>query len=298
MKIQKECWTDALSARNTPAASARDGDVITFETLDCYGCVVTDSGSGPSPVRVANGRNGNPACGPLFVEGAMPGMTLAVDVLDIRVSGYATMCVRPDAGAMAKAVSEREQVFFPLVNGCADMFGHTLALDPMIGVIGVAPLGEGVDNETPGTHGGNMDCRMITAGSTLYLPVAAPGALLSMGDVHALMGDGEVAVCGLECASEIDARVRVLDVAVARWPVLRAKNGFWYVLASAKTLDEAAELARYEMLDVLQRRTNLSDNQLVMLLSVVGQLEICQIVDPLMTVRMGVPESAFPGLVR
>ena len=210
------------------------------------------------------------------------------------------MRLRPRTGAMGDAIEGEQLERFALAGGEAVMFDKTVALDPMIGVIGTAPCGnadgEGIDTCTPGTHGGNMDVRLITAGSTLYLPVNAPGALLSMGDVHALMGDGEVAICGLECSAEVDVRVRLIKGRAFGWPVLRARDGSWHVLASAFTLDEAAKIARYALLDFLAARTACSANQLVMLMSVVGQLQICQVVDPLMTVRMGVPANAFLDL--
>lgn len=82
-------------------------------------------------------------------------------------------------------------------DGNVHLGGHSFPVNPMIGVIGVAPSGKGIDTETPDAHGGNMDCTRVHEGSVIYFPVSAPGALLAMGDLHAAMGDGEVFWYGL-----------------------------------------------------------------------------------------------------
>lgn len=100
-------------------------------------------------------------------------------------------------GYFAGRLPEAKAVMYE-IEGDKIRFDDTLLLDccPMIGVIGTAPAGEGIATSVPDVHGGNMDCRKIGAGTVLYLPVAVPGALLSMGDLHALMGDGEVLAAG------------------------------------------------------------------------------------------------------
>ena len=111
----------------------------------------------------------------------------------------------------------------------------------MIGVIGTAPEGEkGIPTITPGKHGGNMDCKKITAGSTLYLSVNVDGGLLSMGDIHALMGDGEVFICGLETAGEITVKISVLKNTKLPVPFLYSE-GKVMTIQSAETLDKAGE---------------------------------------------------------
>jgi amidase len=160
----------------------------------------------------------------------------------------------------------------------------------MIGVIGTAPAIEEIPTGTPGQHGGNMDCKRIVEGATLYLPVHVPGALLSMGDLHAVMGDGEVIICGLEIAGEVTIRVSVIKDKILPLPLLR-EGEHLMTIASAETLDLAAKQATIQMHRFLTNELGLEFNEAGMLLSLVGDLRICQVVDPLMTARMELPLS-------
>ncbi len=169
----------------------------------------------------------------------------------------------------------------------------------MIGMIGTAPKGEGVLTITPGSHGGNMDCNKIKAGTTLYLPVNVPGALLSMGDLHARMGDGEVLICGLETAGVVTVRVSALkgkehQPLFAALPLLHAKDRLM-TIQSGKTMDEAAVLAAGKMQQLVKAVCGLTDEDSGMLMSLLGDLVICQIVNPLKTVRCEFPVSVMEG---
>ena len=165
-----------------------------------------------------------------------------------------------------------------------------LKIDTMIGVIGTAPHTDTVMTHTPGAHGGNMDCNKIVEGSTLYLPVNVPGALLSMGDLHALMGDGEVMICGMETGGEVTVTVEVVRDFPMPTPALSCRGRF-YSIQSANTLDQASRKASRAMLQFLQQVTPMDVYDCAMLLSLVGDLSVCQIVDPQLTVRMGIDQS-------
>jgi amidase len=125
------------------------------------------------------------------------------------------------------------------------------------------------------------------AGSTLYLPVNVPGALLSMGDLHALMGDGEVMICGLETGGEVTVKVSVVKGFPMPTPALNCRGQF-YTIQSANTLDQASRKASRAMLKFLQQVTTMDVYDCAMLLSLKGNLSVCQIVDPQLTVRMGI----------
>ena len=126
----------------------------------------------------------------------------------------------------------------------------------------------------------------------MYFPVGQDGAYFGLGDVHGLMGDGEVCICGLECEAQVDVRLTVIPGRCEEWPVWQ-KDGLWSVMCSAEDLDEAAELARYAMLDFLRRRTGWKVQELVMLLSLIGDTAVCQVVDPLATVRFTLRRPVF-----
>ena len=278
----------AFSADAQPVLRVPDDAEIAIRTKDCYS----------NNLRVENDPRGeahgssagcNPATGPIFVEGAMPGDTLRCDILSIAVDGYASMRISSRGGLMADRVTERTARCIALKDGQAALAGVTMALDPMIGVIGTAPAYDTVMTHTPADHGGNMDCNKIVKGSTLYLPVNVEGALLSMGDLHALMGDGEVMICGVETGGLVTVRVSVVRDFPMPTPALRCRGRF-STIQSDRTLDEAARRASREMHAFLRRVTGMDACEAAMLLSLKGDLAVCQIVDPARTVRMEIDE--------
>jgi amidase len=265
-------------------ATAKDGDVVRFHTQDCYGDLLTREDITRAQIG-ARAPKFNPTTGPVYIEGAHEGDTLAVEILDIVPGARGTMRLRPGVGAYGDRI-EREHVrIFPIApDGSIDFDGLRLELVPMIGVIGVAPKAGAFDTDTPHQHGGNMDNRCIGKGCTMYFPVGAEGAYLGLGDVHGLMGDGEVCICGLEMAATVDVRVRVIHGRQEGCPIWE-KDGLWAAMYSAKTLDEAARGARYALLDFLEPRVQMGKEELILLLSLIGDLAVCQVVDPLQTVR-------------
>lgn len=273
-----------------PVAKAADGETLCIATKDCYDNLLTDESlrhkdlEGREPVA-------NPTSGPVFVEGAHPGDTLKVEILSIELADHATMRLTPGHGGLGRAITSEYVRIFPIKDGkTVDFNGRVLPLSPMIGVIGVAPREGCIDTDTPGDHGGNMDDRDITEGTTLYFPVSVEGAMFGLGDVHALMGDGEVCICGLEAQAKVTVRLSVIHGKQESLPVSE-KDGRFAVIASAKTLDESAERARYEMLSFLHKRLPDSANDLILLLSLIGNLSVCQVVDPLQTVRFTLSEK-------
>jgi len=156
----------------------------------------------------------------------------------------------------------------------------------------VAPEGEAVPTVTPGAHGGNMDCSRIVASSTVYFPVACEGALLGMGDLHALMGDGEVFGYGLETSGLVTVRVSAVKGLKLACPLL-VEGGKVMALASAATLGEATDLAVQAMYDLLVAY-GMDRVQAGLLMSLKCDVAVCQIVDPLLTVRAMIPQEFLP----
>ncbi|MBQ8954129.1 MAG: acetamidase/formamidase family protein [Clostridia bacterium] len=293
--LSDDKYITAFSAEAAPALMVPDGATVAVKTQDCY---MNNLRAENDPRGEAKGPaiGCNPATGPIFVEGAMPGDTLACDILSIEVGEYASMRISSRGGFMRERVTEPIVRCVPLKDGFAELAGVKMPLDPMIGVIGVAPESGAVDTETPGAHGGNMDARLIRAGTTVYLPVRHPGALLALGDVHAKMGDGELCICGLECPAVVTLRLRVIHGRQEAWPVLRGEDGSFSVLASGEDLDEASRFAADAMLDFLKRRTAIDVNELILLMSLVCHLEVCQVVDPLITARVRLEGGAMAGV--
>lgn len=276
-----------MSGKNAPAARAESGSTVVFETLDCFENQITKESQLLSGI---DWDHINPATGPLYVEGAEPGDLLKVEILDLRLAPQGTMTAMPGEGTVGGQLTQEKTRIIPVDSGKAKFSDKVeLDLSPMIGVIGTAPAGgEEIPTGTPGTHGGNMDNRRIGKGAVLYFPVNVPGALLAMGDLHALMSDGEVLICGLEIPGEVEVRVEVVKGKALPVPVV-CVDGVVMTVASAPTLDQAAEDATCRMMDMITQNSALDPQDTGMLLSLKGELRICQIVDPMKTARMEFP---------
>ena len=164
----------------------------------------------------------------------------------------------------------------------------------MIGVIGTAPKTESISCGTPGMHGGNMDSKIIGIGSTIYLPVEVPGALLAMGDLHAVMGNGEGSVCGAEVPGEVTVTVEVIKGRPFCLPVVFTRDAV-YTIASDVSLDSAAVTATKNMVNILVSK-GMPEDEAISLLSLSGNVQISQIVDPLKTVRFELPLWIYDSL--
>lgn len=284
--ISSEAIEEIFSKKIIPAAVCSSGETVIFETRDCYNNGVVDErfplGDGEKEVE-------NPITGPLFIQDAEIGDILKVEILDIRLRSWGVMRSSIDFGFFAGSYQEKTARIFQIEQGKIHFDEQViLELEPMIGVIGTAPQEKEIPTTTPDTHGGNMDCRKIIKGSTLYLSVNVTGALLSIGDLHGLMGDGEVFICGLEVGGEVEVRVTVVKDQWLPTPFLSTK-GEVMTIQSAATLEEAGRMATKLMRRFLQQAGGYDDLQAGMLLSLVGQLAVCQVVNPLMTMRMEIP---------
>ncbi|MGE7273976.1 acetamidase/formamidase family protein [Brevibacillus panacihumi] len=270
--------------------TVESGAEIVFETYDCYRGQLTE----PSKNKIHALQGVNPATGPVAVKGAMPGDTLKVTVISIDLEETGIMYLRPGAGALHKYVQEPEVKTFRVADGLIQFNErHVFPIRKMIGVIGVAPKTEDIPTYSPGNHGGNMDTKEITEGAIVYLPVSVAGAQLAIGDVHALMGDGEVAVCGLEIGSRVRVKVEVLKQQHFHTPVVEDSTNF-YVIASAATLDEACQSAVESMFTFLQERLpEYEANEIVCIMGLRGDLRVSQIVNPLRTAKFVMPKEGF-----
>jgi len=280
MRITKDKCVYSFSCEHKPACRVSAPVQITLETRDCYGDRLRGGKGNPA----IQWDDVNPATGPVFVEGAEPGDCLKITIDRIDVADFGVAC------------NEDEIRLLPVKDGCADFLGKIrIPLNKMIGVIGVAPAPEegAVNNATPGRHGANMDERLIGEGAVLYLPVAVEGALFALGDVHAIMGDGEIGGTGLEIPADVTVTLEVIKDWQPAWPLVETEDVF-AVVVSKETLDEAVEEAVRQMYGFLEERmagSGLSGEELYILMSLVGQAGVCQIVDPLKTARFVFPKA-------
>lgn len=276
-----------------PVLKVPSGETVRIRTKDCFGNQL----QGPEDqLSEIDWEAINPATGPIYVEGAVAGGTLKVHIDNIELDAQTSSCTGKDEGVCGGRFSDWATHFCKVEDGKVVWDERlSIPLAPMIGVIGVAPEGEPVNCGTPGKHGGNMDNTAIAAGATLYFPVAVDGALFGCGDMHAVMGDGEVSVSGAEVAGYATVTLTALPELSVPNPLIENDTHFG-IIVSAESLDKAAELAVQQMVDLLASRTNESEADLVMLLSLVADVRVCQMVDPEKTVRFMVPKYVLDAI--
>ncbi len=287
MKLQnQESVVYTFSSRNNPVAELAPGETVVVETADCFGGQVHSQEQSPETI---DRTKINPVSGPFFITGAQPGDALEVEILDINLAGQGFMMVAPGMGRLGKLVKEPQLLVCEL-NGNSALFGPgvSLPLQPMLGVIGVAPDRGEVPSHTPGVHGGNLDTKEVKPGNSIHLPVFCPGALLGMGDVHAAMGDGELGGTGIEASAEVRFRVHLHKQANIPGPRVVSPQGV-YLIHSASTLNRAIDAACKDAVDYVIAVAGLPADQAAMLVSACCDLQISQLVNPLVTVRIFVP---------
>ncbi|MDR3053600.1 MAG: acetamidase/formamidase family protein [Coriobacteriales bacterium] len=284
----------------SPVARVALGEPITLITKDCF---ANQLKTNEDTLDALDWDYINPATGPVYIEGVKPGDLVRVHIVELTPLGNAAMTTIPGDGAISGIIEGSTTI---LPNGI-DAAGAktlevptergtlTLPAKPMIGVIGLAPAEGRIPNGTPGAHGGNMDCTLIGEGSYLYLRAAVAGGLFGCGDVHALMGDGEVLVCGAETPARVTVSFSVVDAPAVPTPLLE-NDELFAVIASASTADEALHLATDLTHDFLTKVAGLSANDAGRLMSLVGNLRFCQVVDPQLTVRFEFPKAVVASL--
>lgn len=287
-------YVTAMSAENPPAAVVESGDILLVETLDCFGNrFYQKKGECREPAAE------NPATGPICIRQAKRGDTLKVEILKINISSQAVIEQIAGKGCLGKLVQEDAFKIVPIEGECVQFGGMRIAVRPMIGVIGTASP-ECTSTLTPGAHGGNMDCSNITEGSTVYLPVQEDGGYLALGDLHAVMADGEIGYSGAEVYGSVLLRVTVLKHVCLKAPVVK-EGDYYYFIASADSLDQAAEKASLLLADYLIQHEGMSSKDAVMVLNLIGSLGICQAVNPQKTVKLQIHERClkrqFPAVV-
>ena len=276
-----------------PALTVESGETVRIRTKDCFGNQVRTSEDALDEI---DWDAINPATGPVFVRGARPGGALKVTIENIELDDQTASCTGKDEGVCG----DRFDAWSTRLCAIEDdrlVWNDRLSipLNPMIGVIGVAPAGDPVNCGTPGSHGGNMDNTAITTGATLYFPLAVEGAMFGCGDMHAAMGDGEISVSGAEVAGYATVTLTALPDLHVVDPLIENETHLG-VIASAESLDAAADRAVHQMVDLLHDRTGTPQDELVMLLSLVADVQVCQMVDPEKTVRFMVPKYVLDAL--
>lgn len=280
----------AFSPDLIPAVKVAQGEEVILETHDCFGGQLQ---SEDQLVESLDWSQINPATGPVYFEGVRPGDVLRVDLLEVSVPDRSTMVTIPGEGALGDVIEKMETAILRHEKGHI-VFKDKVRIpaNPMIGVIGVAPAEGSVPNGTPGPHGGNMDCTLVAQGARVSFTAGVEGGLLGCGDMHAVMGDGEIVVCGAETPGRVRLRAQTVPMPGLPTPFIETDN-LVATVYSAATTDEAYAGAIHRMAQFLTDFVGLSLNDAGMLMSLVGDLKFCQVVDPLKTVRFEFPKWAL-----
>jgi acetamidase/formamidase len=279
------------------------GDTVRTWTVDAGG--VDSKG-------VSRSLGGNPETGPFFIEGALPGDVLVVKLNRVRLnrdsagSGNRIVptALSPDYVEHTKYddkfdggwVLDREKGVARLAKPTERLKNYTVKLQPMLGCIATAPPGhQSFRTGYLGSYGGNMDYNQIREGTTVYLPVYALGALLFVGDGHAVEGDGELTGDALETSMDVEFTVNLLKGEQRRGP--RAENEeYLMALGIANSLPEALQSATTDLANWLQHDYKLNPNEAAMVLGTAMQYNIAEVVDPLVHVVAKVRKEAVAGL--
>jgi amidase len=301
--VKKELWPTRFYntfGPHDPALTLDDGDILVVETLD------------------SRGRNGrmetvaapsNPLSGPFYVRGAEPGDALEVEILDLRPNrayGYCGTAVAEHVvdPAHVRQLPPRElaswevsaQAWTATLTEPETALGRlTLPLDPMLGCIGVAPKGgQAISSATSAEHGGNMDYRGYRKGVTALFPVFEPGALLFVGDGHAVQGDGEIVGMGIEISMEVTLRVRVRKGETIAWP-RGYTDDCLFAAGNARPLDQALQHATTELLAWLEDDYGLDAVAASILMGQCVRYDIGNVFDPAYTVVARIARSLLPA---
>jgi acetamidase/formamidase len=293
-----------FSRDRAPVLTVDPGDSVRFRTLESgWSAGPFTGGSFPDRPRAPGYEPGigHALVGPVAVRGATPGTVLAVRI-DAVVPGTWGTTV---AGGWASQLNKRYgiedagvvhawELDVPAMIG-RNQHGHRVALRPFMGVMGMPPAEPGRHSTVPPrTHGGNLDCKELVAGSTLYLPVPVPDALFSVGDGHAAQGDGEVSCTAIECPMDrVDLTFDLRTDLPISGPVAHTPAG-WVTMGLGSTLDDAAFDALESMFALLGRLHGVSRRDAIALSSVAVDLRVTQIVNQI----VGVHAVLAPGAIR
>jgi amidase len=289
-----------------PVAHLHPGNILEANSLDCFGNAIKKPGD-----TLALSKGDNPLTGPFFIDGAEPGDTLVVRILDLQVdSDQGLGAFAPGFGAlnetnytpMLHPPLPEKIWFYPI-----DHAGNTatfqaldsnykvkIPLHPFLGCIGVAPAGgEARSSVVPAEFGGNMDAPEASAGNTLYLPVNVSGALLYFGDGHAAMGDGEIAGTAIEVPLRSRLQVDIVKGKRTSWP--RFENEKEIMAAGIyRPVDDALRIAFTELVAWIHADYGLSQLDAYELLSKVGKIHLTEMVDPNYVVVASIEKRFLP----
>ncbi len=225
---------------------------------------------------------GHALAGPVEVRGARTGQTLVVRIEEVTPGPWGATFTEPP-----------HRIDWELADGVGRWAGREVRLAPFLGVLGMPPDEPGVHSTIPPRRcGGNIDCKELVAGTTLFLPIPVDGARFSAGDGHAAQGDGEVSGTAIEAPTEATLTLDVRDDLPLEWPVARI-DGAWVTFGFDEHLGLAARIAVDGMLDLMEREHGFSRADALGLASIVVDLRVTQVVNEVLGVHAVLRDDAL-----
>jgi len=275
-----------------PVLTIESGDSVTVTTLSGNDDDLPAPGSGCTILPehrevlagVPAGEGPHLMTGPIAVKGAEPGDELAVEIVEIGPSqDWGWNLIKPQAGTLPEHFPLTRRMHVPIdrARGVITMpWGLKLKTDPFFGIIGVAPPPEmgRATSIIPRAFGGNIDNKHLRKGATLHLPVFNPGGLLSVGDGHALQGDGEVCVTAIETGLAATLRVTLIKGTQIAQPWAETPSQV-ITMAFDPDLDSAAKSAVHQMIKLIEKRAGLSAEDAYTLCSIAADVHVTQLVN-------------------
>jgi amidase len=283
-----------------PVLEVEPGDVVTFETNDCFSGQIKSERDLVTEIDMSRI---NSATGPVAVRGAEPGDSLVAEILDLRPVQWGVATLIPGFGQLSGSVAAPVTRMFEVCDGIVRMNERvSFPAMPMVGVIGVATSADTLATGLAGEHGGNLDDHWHGKGARVLLPVRQPGGMFAVGDMHAAMGDGEICFTGVEIAGEVDVRFDVLKRKQATWPVTELHDR-WVPHACASDYADALQLVSEEAAKMLVDEHGFTIEDAFIFLSVAcdaGVAQGCKPAEGFGTIaRFSIPKiDACPGPFR
>jgi acetamidase/formamidase len=280
-ELPREPWAlhGHFSRDLEPVLTVDPGDTVLISTPNHAWDVEPDE-----RITARNPENdtGHALAGPIEVRGARAGQTLLVRIEEVRPSHWGVT-----------HGGEDHAVYWDLRAGIGRALGRELDLGPFLGVMGMPPPEPGVHSTIPPRRwGGNIDCKELVAGTTLYLPIPVDGALFSAGDGHAAQGDGEVSGTAIETPAQARLTLDVDEDLRIEWPVARIR-GAWLTFGMDEHLGRAAKVAVDGMVALMGRELGVFGGDALVLASVGADLHVTQVVNGTQGVHAVLRDDAF-----
>ena len=287
-RVTRDQLCTSFSATHPPVLRVQPGEPFVMETNDRF---ATYEGPTSSPEAFEILKT---MAGPVYIEGANPGHTLKIEVLDVTLPlPYGWIGATPGRGPLGERIPAFRKARVAITaQGVRFNDKVMLPLRPMIGRLGVAPKEGAMRSNDKGVFGGGMGNTQITTGATVYLPVFHAGGLLTIGDCHAAMGDGEVTASAVECAVDATFRVTLEERCPVNRPVVMTAAEVM-TTGEGETMEAATHMAVQGMADLLVATLEIDDTDAAMLIACAADVRTGLAGNPPYTMRVAVPKTVL-----